>query len=314
MPQVAQGGTVRLPATYEDSTGALVDPVTPLVDIINPSNVVVVNDAVPVRDSLGEYHYDFTAASNAPLGAWVARFSGTISGGVVTGDEPFTVLPPGSVGVGQVWLVQLGEFAAAMGTASGDLDALTQQRYEQAIAGASAAVSHYADRAFASPVVTEQRTFEYDGSGFLDVDDCSSITAITFSYSGVDSVLDPLEWTAEPWGGPVYTYVILPENVGALSPAMGFTRNLDVIYRERGWRGNAFVKVDATWGWPEVPEDVKQAVILTAAEMSDKPGGMRSEAIAGYSYTRDTPGLPEVPAIPERAKDLLAPYLRYKVG
>lgn len=211
-------------------------------------------------------------------------------------------------------LITLDELLDALDITPGDATEQVQRKYTQAIAGASAAVSSYADRAFASPVVTEQRTFEYDGSGFLDLDDCSAVTAVTISSYGVDSVLAADEWTAEPFGGPVYTYLVLPAHRGFGSPAMGFTRNLDRIAAERGWLGQTLVKVDATWGWPTVPDDVKQAVIWTAAEMGDKPGGMRSEAIANYSYSRDTPGLPEVPAIPNRAKDLLAPYVRYKVG
>lgn len=211
-------------------------------------------------------------------------------------------------------LITYPELTNALGLAAGDIDAVTQARIEQAIRGASAAVSAYADRDFASTLVTEQRTFEYDGSGFLDVDDCTAVTAVTFSASGVDTVLDASEWEAQPYGAAVQTYLLLPAHRSYGSPAMGFTRNLDVFVAERGWVGTGFAKVDATWGWPVVPDDVKQAVIWTAAEMQNEPGAYRSEAIANYSYSRDTPGLPEQTAIPARARDLLAPYIRYKIG
>ena len=56
MPQVAQGGTVRLYGTYRNGAGQLTTPTTPQVDILNPQGGVVVNNAVPVNESLGVYY------------------------------------------------------------------------------------------------------------------------------------------------------------------------------------------------------------------------------------------------------------------
>lgn len=311
MPQVAQGGTVRLPATYEDATGALVDPGSPLLDIIDPTNTIVVNDAVPTRDSLGTFHYDYAVAGDAPLGAWIGRFSGIIGGGTVQGDEPFTVVPPGSVGVGQPWLIQLGELQTALGVAPGDIDPTRDARYSQAIAGASAAIIKYTDRDFATATVTEQRSYEYDGSGFLDIDDCTAITDVTYSIAGFDSVIPADSWRAEPQRGEVYTYLILPQWGPRFSPEMGFNQNVDVLYREGRFVGlGALVKVTAAFGWTNVPEDVKRAAIWTAVAMADNPEPYISESIADYSHTSESRGLTD-DAIPGRAKDLLAPYVRH---
>jgi hypothetical protein len=211
-------------------------------------------------------------------------------------------------------LITLAEFKTAMGVAAGDVDPTRDARYQQSIDQASTAVSTYTDRDFATATVTEQRSFEYDGSGFVDIDDCSNITAVTYSISGYDTLIPTFEWRGEPYGGAVFTYLVVPNWGPRFSPEMGFTSNIDVLYREGRFTGlGPTVKVDGTWGWTDVPDDVKRAVIWTAVSMADNPEPYISESIADYSHTSEARGLTE-DAIPGRAKDLLAPYMRMKVG
>lgn len=212
-------------------------------------------------------------------------------------------------------LITLADLKTALNVAAGDVDPLRDARLQQAITQASAAVSTYADRNFGSSNVTETRNYEYDGSGYLDIDDASDITAVSFNWYNYTQVLDPALqlWRPEPYGYPVFTYLVLPTWHGQISPEMGFRQNLDVLWRERGLSTLPLTaSVTGTWGWPTVPEDVKRAVIWTAASMSEEPGDMRSESIESYSYTRESSRTSlESGAIPERAKDLLAPYVRY---
>lgn len=211
-------------------------------------------------------------------------------------------------------LITYDELIASLRLSAGDIDAQQEADLRRVISAASAAVSRYADRDFGVPNVTEERVYEYDGSGLLEVDDFTAATAVVLSSYGIDSPLDATEWRAQPYGALAQSYFLLPAYIGGGSAEMGFTRNLDRVVAERGWVGSVLVKVTATWGWPVVPDDVKQAVIWTAAEAQEDPGSKRSEAIANYSYSRDTPGLPEQTAIPQRAIDLLTPYIRLKVG
>lgn len=245
--------------------------------------------------------------SNATFehGYYKLRFSDALGG-----TQDTDVISVGSA------LLTLSDLKAALGVASGDVDPVRDKRLTQAIRGASAAVSAYADRDWVTSAITEQRSFEYDGSGFLDIDDCASITAVTYSLGGYDQVLPADQWRAEPFGHPVFTYLVLPTWGPGFSPEMGFTRNLDVLYREGGFTGiGPTVKVDATWGWTTVPEEVKQAVIWAALSMSDPASEQYvSESIAGYSHTRDSSRGPVGDALPDRVKSLLAPYVRYKVG
>lgn len=183
---------------------------------------------------------------------------------------------------------------------------------------ASEAVENYTDRKFVqSTGVATTRSYLYDGSGFLDIDDCVSITGITVTIPNVADPfnIDPVEYTAMP-SGPVFYYLILH---GALpfgiSPEMGFERNLDqypyVSYKQ------ATVNVTATWGWPTVPQAVKIATALVISDfLSDegKDENLTSEAIEGWSRSWGGRGAtgPNL-AIPNKARDLLATYQRVYV-
>lgn len=198
----------------------------------------------------------------------------------------------------------------ALGFVTGE-DTNRDAKYTQAIAGASAAVSNYADRGFGLPQITEQRSFEWDNSGFVDIDDCTNVLDLIYSIGGYDTGVAANQWRAEPYGLTTFTYIVMPPISGMyFSPAMGFKENLDVIYKDRGFVGlGPIVKVTATWGWPIVPGDVKQATIWTAAEMGQEPTAYISESIANYSRTSASRTLAQE-ALPERARDLLAPYVR----
>lgn len=180
-----------------------------------------------------------------------------------------------------------------------------------AVNAASTAVLNYTDRDFGLGTATEQRTYEYDGSGVLDIDDCTAVTAVTLSYNGADTVLPPDQWNQQPYGSGIITHILLPMGRYGGSPDMGFTRNLDVYARE-GYTSltPTLAKVDATFGWPQVPNDVKQAAIWIAAAMAEDVRPFISETIEGYSRTV---GPAPRQAIPSRALDLLVPYQRFNV-
>ncbi len=101
MARIGQGGTIPLDAEFTDGTGALVDPGAPLVDVLDALGVVVAVNVVTVRRARGIYDYPgggFAVALDAPRGVWIARWSGTINGVRITGDDPFEVVAAGSVG------------------------------------------------------------------------------------------------------------------------------------------------------------------------------------------------------------------------
>lgn len=112
--RVGQGGVIPLPGTFEDGSGGLVDPVDPRVDIINPSGVVVVADAIPMKLSLGNYRYDYNVPVNAPIGLWTVNWTGSINGMGVSGPDFFIVDLAGAVSFDSTDIVTPDEIAAFM--------------------------------------------------------------------------------------------------------------------------------------------------------------------------------------------------------
>ncbi len=95
MQEVTRGGRAALVVVYRDVTNELVDPPDPLVDIIDSANVVVVAGVEPVRSSLGLYDYPaggYLVPTDADLGAWTARWTGTVDGSPVTLIDDFEVV------------------------------------------------------------------------------------------------------------------------------------------------------------------------------------------------------------------------------
>lgn len=192
-----------------------------------------------------------------------------------------------------------------------DLEAQEVRNYNAAIKAASATVRAYTDRDFtlnASGVATT-RTFEYDDSGYIDIDDAMSITGvqITFPYGGLPQTLTTTMYQALPYEGPVYDNLIVysPMSYG-MSREMGFTWNLDTYDGPYGGPP-PMVEVTAVWGWPAIPEDVQQAVVWIASAFADKDRSITSESIE--SYSRSLSAVP-MSSIPLRARELLDQYRR----
>jgi hypothetical protein len=220
-------------------------------------------------------------------------------------------------------LITLSEFRTAQGV--DPTDTRNDDRWEQMITYASDAVLSYTERDFGSVNINETRTFAYDGSGYLDIDDAATITSVVFTYpyGGQTITLDTNDWQARPQrrdDAPVYYYLVLPGYIGGFgSPEMGFTYNLDVYAAEHGnWALPQTVSVTGNWGWPIVPPAVKQAVIWTVQEWFDRPSGesLTSESIEGWSRawgSRSTGTTAAGLGIPDRARDLLAAYAKIEV-
>jgi hypothetical protein len=194
------------------------------------------------------------------------------------------------------------------------------------LAAGSLAIRNFTGRDFSTTTATEMRQFEYDGSGFLDIDDCTVVTSVALSFTlGPDQTLDSsYQWRAMPFEGPVYYYL---KTAGVYpwgySPEMGFTSNLDVWASEgRILAQYPIAKVTATWGWPAIPEDVKLALTWTMEEWGAGPAGastpgVTSEAIEGFSRSwggrSGQQAMLGMLGIPNRAKDILAEYQKIYV-
>lgn len=203
------------------------------------------------------------------------------------------------------------------------------QLHQDALDAASEAILNYSDRDFGAPLVTEDRTWAYDGSGILNIDDANTVNSVTFQGS---AALAGDTWRAKKEGPAsvvVFSYLELPViDWGSSSPQslgeMGFLQNLDRFIAQPGGFRELTTTVNAEWGWPTVPNDVQQATIWTAydweqnAPTGGSGGELASESVAEvtksyFANLQQQQGTPAPDAIPPRARAIIDAYARYTI-
>ena len=202
-------------------------------------------------------------------------------------------------------LITREEFKLAEGIASTDYD----DSIDQTIGQVSAAIRRLTDRDFGIAASNETRTYQYNGGGILDIDDCSVVTAVTLDGRGLAEETD---YRPQRDNDGPYFYLdlyIAPRN--PTSPEMGFTRGEDTPYAgPRYAHGTALVAVTGEFGWTPVPEDVKLAAIEMIRSAANLPStDLQSESIAEYSYSNVSDTYNDG-RWPVRAVELLRPYRR----
>lgn len=208
-------------------------------------------------------------------------------------------------------LLTLSEYKALVGIQA--TDTRKDAQINALIPAVSRAIRSYVDRQIDIAGTPGPRTFQYDYSGFLDVDDFTNLTAVSASLGTPPETytLDPNEYTAMPHreeatDNPHYYIVIHALRLPG-SPEMGFERNLDKL---EVLPLLPTITVTATWGWASIPQDIKLAAAWTIQESIEAPQGPQAEAIEGWSRSFGQAGASRILAIPNRARDLLANYQR----
>lgn len=176
---------------------------------------------------------------------------------------------------------------------------------EAAIAAAEDAVLQHTGRDFTQPAGAETRTYVYDETGILEVDDFTNLTAIT-----MEGQSQLQGWTAGPREGATFYWIDFG-GIRQASPEMGFSRNLDTLLPRNG-RRRTNVSITAEFGWPgAAPASVKQAVTWLADEMrksTGNQGDVQAEGIADLNYVYQR--INESSMMPARVLALLDPYRR----
>lgn len=207
-------------------------------------------------------------------------------------------------------LVDLAKYKVAIGETSAANDSL----HTEAIEDASAAVINYTNRDFGIDDPASERTYRYDGSGFLEIDDAATVTQVKLE----DTVIPAAQWEAKKEGPDnfnVYSYLELPPfDPSLFSGEMGFTYNLDV-YLQRAVLQEIDVKVTADWGFTPVPDDVQRATIYIAVAMEQSSrqgsGVLASESIAEVARAYLTTDAIVAEPFPRAAALLLDSYRRH---
>lgn len=176
---------------------------------------------------------------------------------------------------------------------------------EAALAAAEDAVLQHTGRDFTQPAGAETRSYVYDGSGILEVDDFTNATAVT-----IDGASQIGGWTAGPREGATFYWIDFG-GVRRESPEMGFSRNLDTIAPRTG-RYRSTVNLTAEFGWPAAaPPSIKQAVTWLTDEMrksTGNQGDVQAEGIADLNYVYQR--ISESTSMPARVLALLEPFRR----
>lgn len=214
-------------------------------------------------------------------------------------------------------MLTLAEFKIAKGESTDPSP--NDDRYRAAIAAASALARKWTDRDFGIETITEARTYRYNGSGILEIDDASVINSVAWVNG---ATLPASSWYAMPHraaqNDEAYTWLELPRLRLSGGGEMGFTRNEDTFLADRG-RYAVDLTVNADWGWPVVPADVRRAVVWIAGAMAEREvaaggGQLTSESIAEVARAWASEGVEGAgEAIPQAAQKVLDLYKRWTV-
>lgn len=263
----------------------------------------------------GSGTYSVTLVAPSTQGDYIVLWDyGTVSPDTTASDVlHVTYSTPESVTPVDGNLITLDRLLDALNKLPSDMEDQEIEKYEAAIAAASAAVRAYAGRDFTlnESGTATARTFEYDDSGYIDTDDYMSVSSVSVTFSnGVFPVtLATNQWQEYPYNAEVKDNIVLYMPFYPGSKEMGFTYNLDT-YEDYAYGPPPLVEITAVWGWPAIPEDVQQATVWAAAAFAEDARQVTSESIEGFSRSMNVLA---PTALPLRARDLLDQYRKVSV-
>lgn len=165
---------------------------------------------------------------------------------------------------------------------------------ESAIETASRSIEQYCGREF-HPTSSSARYYDTRDGVYVWIDDAVSISSVEIDEGDSGTYTATTDFQALPHGGRGVLLGAVPYNaLKALSLNVWPTLN----DREGA------VKVTAVWGWAAVPTPVKRACAVYAHEM------LRDREATFGGVLATTEGVAIGARIPQRVRDLLAPYRR----
>lgn len=262
---------------------AAADPSTVSLTVTTPSQAstsYTYGSGTITRSGLGVYSADITCSE---AGEWTYRWVGTGSA-----DDT-------EAGTWTVWDGSLGKLYATiralktrLGISVGDV--VDDEELHAACFAASRAIEQYCQRTFYRTATGTTRVFEPSGPCDLDFgawNDLVTLTALATDEAGSGS------WTTT-WAAA--DYQLLPLNPTAGPEQRPYT-GLRATGSRRfptltGYGRTDRIQVTGTWGWPAVPQPIRMAALVVAAELfkaKDAPLGVAGFGDLGVVRVKDNP-------------------------
>lgn len=310
------GSRVPIKDVFLNVNGVAVDPDTVTLVLTDPANASTtytyvsggVDPGAIIKDSTGSYHFQYEVTSDTIPGLWNFVWVGT-GGGVVNGVQVNTgsqrIFSMEGEAAHNRTYVSPEELKSSINVSQSE----TKDDYEiqRACITATSLIHDLCGQHFYQ--ITEPRTFSYDSiyELFIDAVVPGSITEFALDYSGT-GVYDTI-WTENRdfqtlrfnerynvrWLGEErphdFVRVLLSVNGAGGAPG---GQMLPFVW---AYTPNNRVRITATWGWPEVPQNIHHAAVLLATDlfkMKDAPWGIAGMGELGMVKTQANPEVTEL--------------------
>ena len=242
-------------------------------------------DAEVIRTGAGAYHADLQLSA-AGVFAW--RWEGT--GAAANPDQGTVTVEPG---IARIPYASVDDVKVARRGLPDVLDGLVASLLPRA----SAAIDDHVGRRFNLDLTATDRWFLLPASSVSrevlidDLADTPTEAALVDASGGDTATLTVAS-----------DLVLLPRNrpgdrpidMVRLRPSVGW-----------GWE----LRLKGVWGWPSVPDAVREATITTVSDWVKDGQGLTPQ-----SPNLLEPGAPPYRGLPQKARDLLRPYRRIGIG
>lgn len=74
------GTAIRINIEVKDYNGGYMDPATLKISIIDPAGTTKINEATPIKDDTGKYHYNYQSAESDVKGNYLVKPAATSDG------------------------------------------------------------------------------------------------------------------------------------------------------------------------------------------------------------------------------------------
>ena len=287
--------TLRVKAkdlTHSDS-GAVTTGATVTVDVYDAANVMISTASTTVVGSGDDWWIDITAP--ATVGTYSVRVTAVKSGATWKAAETLSVLPFDS---------DLSTSYAATGDLAERMVMDPAEASEKAalvnvLAAASRQIDGYCNRIFYQ-LTSTTRHFTAECGYVLEVDDLVSVGGIATDSDG-DRVYEDTWATTD--------YDLEPYNAADRGfPYRQLRTTPNGLYAFPTVRKG--IKITGTWGWPSVPDAVREATCLLGMRLYKRP----SAPFAIDFMSGDLGSSARIPSVDPDVKALLAPYRQFFIG